>query len=157
MSGGEEKDLTLSSAASALFSGPNFAHVSTLLRDGASHVVPVWIDYGGANRVLFYKEDSSVASRNLNRDPRVAISVQNIDDPYEYVASRGHVIERRREPEAREWLRETAVKYTGRTYPDPMPVPGSLFVVVLERVFHQAIGGFVHSPGEDRAASADRS
>ncbi|HWC07571.1 MAG TPA: pyridoxamine 5'-phosphate oxidase family protein, partial [Solirubrobacterales bacterium] len=66
----------------ALFEGPNLAHVATLMADGSPHVAPVWIGVEGSD-LAFVKEEESVAMANLRRDPRVAISVSSVEDPYE--------------------------------------------------------------------------
>ena len=36
----------------ALFDGPNYAHVATVLPDGGPHSVPVWVGLEG-NRIAF--------------------------------------------------------------------------------------------------------
>ena len=130
-----------------LLEGPNFAHVATLMRDGGPHTIPVWIQVS-EDRVLFYKEQSSIAFRNLERDPRVALSVLNVSNPYEYVAIRGRVVETRGEPEAQEFLRELAIPYLGETYPEPMPTQGAVFVVELERLRHH-LASMTHTPPGD--------
>ena len=130
----------------ALFAGPNFAHVATVLRDGTPHTVPVWVDVEGDERVLVSKEESSVACRNLRRDPRVAMSIVNVANPCEYAAARGRVVEVRGGPEALRWVRQLAVKYTGEPYPEPMSGPLAVFVVELERLVHHEITSVVHAP-----------
>ena len=115
-----------------LFSGPNYAHVATVMPDGSPHSVPVWIDVEDDDRLVFYKEDSSVGLRNLRRDPRLAISIADVDNPYRSAFIRGRVSEMRGEPAAGEWLRDCAVPYTGEPYPDPLPGPGTLVVVEVE-------------------------
>jgi len=58
----------------ALFDGPNYAHVATLMPDGGPHSVPVWIGVE-ADRIVFLTSPGSRKARNLERDARVAISV----------------------------------------------------------------------------------
>jgi PPOX class probable F420-dependent enzyme len=127
-----------------LFAGPNYAHVATLMPDGSPHSVPVWIDVEDDDRLVFYKEDDSVAIRNIKRDPRVAISILDYEDPYRSACIRGVVVEFRQEPVAREWLRERAVPYTGELYPEPLPGPGTLVVVLPERVKYHYVGQMRH-------------
>lgn len=132
-----------------LFSGPNYAHVATLMDDGSPHSVPVWIDIEDHDRLVFYKEDSSIGLRNLKRDPRVAISITDVEDPYRSVLIRGRAVEMRGEPVAGEWLNQRAFQYTGQAYPDPIPDAGTLVVVELDRVACQYPEGFRHAPPDD--------
>jgi nitroimidazol reductase NimA-like FMN-containing flavoprotein (pyridoxamine 5'-phosphate oxidase superfamily) len=114
--------------------------------DGSPHSVPVWIDIDDQDRLVFYKEDSSIGLRNLKRDPRVAISITDIEDPYRSVLVRGLVVEMRGEPGAGEWLKQRAFQYTGQAYPDPIPDAGTLVVVEPDRVAYQYPEGFRHAP-----------
>ena len=69
---------------------PQIANIASVLRDGSPHVVPVWIDTDG-EALLFNTFKGSVKHRNLERDPRVAISVVDKADPYRKVLVRGSV------------------------------------------------------------------
>ena len=135
-----------------LFLGPNYAHVATLMLDGSPHTVPVWIDLDDHDRIVFYKEDGSVGLRNLKRDPRLAISITAVQNPYRSALVRGHVLELRGEPGACEWLTAQAVSYTGRPYPEPLPGPGTLVVVQADHVSHHNSAGMRHDPPARRPA-----
>ncbi len=69
-----------------------FAHLATLGPDGAPQVTPVWVDYDGTH-VRFNTARGRVKERNLRRDPRVALALQDPDNPYRYVQVRGRVAE----------------------------------------------------------------
>ena len=133
-----------------LLSGRNYAHVATVMDDGSPHSVPVWIDIDDRDRLVFYKEDSSVGLRNLKRDPRVAISLTDVEDPYRAVRVRGRVVEMRGEPEAREWLEQRALDYIGHAYPEPVPDAGTLLFVEPDSVVYQHAEDFHHAPPSDR-------
>jgi PPOX class probable F420-dependent enzyme len=75
-----------------LFTKKAFAHVATVGRDGAPQVTPVWVDYDGAH-VLINTARGRVKDRNLQRNPTVALSVQDPDNPYRYLQVRGRVVE----------------------------------------------------------------
>ncbi len=81
----------LSERARRILAKRSFAHVATLMEDGAPHVTPVWIDVDGDD-VLINIARGLVKERNLARDPRVAISVADPDDPYVPVIMRGRVV-----------------------------------------------------------------
>ena len=67
-----------------------FAHIATVGADGAPQVTPVWIDFDGTN-IRFNTARGRVKDKNLQRNPRVAISIQAPDNPYRYLQIRGRV------------------------------------------------------------------
>jgi len=82
--------------AADLLRAKNFAQVATLRADGSVHVAPVWVDVQDGRPVLNTAEGRAWP-RNLERDPRVTVTVQNLENPYEYVTIRGRVAERTHE------------------------------------------------------------
>ena len=141
----------LTSEVRDLFRGPNYAHVATAMPDGSPHTVPVWIDVDDHDRLVFYKENSSVGLKNLQRDPRLAISIVDVENPYRSALARGRVLEFRGEPSAGSWLRAQAVSYTSKPYPDPLPGPGTLVVVEAQHVRYQYSDNMRHKPSTKRA------
>src|SRR5215467_3222714 len=93
-----------------LATAPNFAHVATTMADGSPQSSAVWIGVEGEN-LVFFKEPTSVAFRNLQRNRAVAISIIAVDDPYRGCSLRGRVIEVRQGPEALTWLDARAHEY----------------------------------------------
>lgn len=78
--------------AEALLNAKNFCHVCTMRGDGTVECVPVWIDVAdGTPRVNTARGRGW--PNNLERDPRVTMTVQNLENPYEYVTIRGRVTE----------------------------------------------------------------
>ena len=69
--------LKLTPALKALFDAKNFATVATLNRDGSPQVSPVWVAYDGEH-VIFNTEMKRLKTRNMKRDPRVALSVRTL-------------------------------------------------------------------------------
>ncbi len=74
----------------ALFEGPNYAHVATILPDGGPHTVPVWVGLE-EGRVVFLTSPMSRKARNLEHDPRVAISVIDRENPFVMAQVRGRL------------------------------------------------------------------
>lgn len=72
----------------AILSEPQIANVATVMADGSPQVTPVWIDTDG-EAVLFNTAKGRVKHRNLARNPKVAISVVDREDPYRLVVLRG--------------------------------------------------------------------
>ena len=99
-----------------LFLEPNYAHVATLMADGSPQVTPVWVDIEG-DRILVNTAEGRSKPRNVRRDPRVAISIVNQDNPYSSAFVRGRVVEMRLEG-ADAHIDKLAMKYMGQeSYP----------------------------------------
>jgi PPOX class probable F420-dependent enzyme len=79
---------TIEGRSEELLRGKNFCHVATLRPDGSVHGVPVWVDVEDG-RVVLNTAKGRAWPRNLERDPRVTLTVQNMENPYEYLAIRG--------------------------------------------------------------------
>jgi len=107
--------IALSADTKALLDRPNFAHLATLLKDGAPHSAPVWIAREG-NNILIVTEGGSLKGRNTARDPRVSISVVDFGDPYTEAQIQGRVVERRPDPQLKEYDAMSR-KYVGRDWP----------------------------------------
>lgn len=67
----------------------SFAHVSTLMPDGSPHVTPVWVDHDGEEAVLINTARGRRKERNIQRNPKVGVSVVDPDDPYRFISVRG--------------------------------------------------------------------
>jgi PPOX class probable F420-dependent enzyme len=99
-----------------LIERPNYAHIATLLPDGAPHSVPVWIDLEEDNFAILTGPGSRKA-RNLENDPRVAISIIDLDQPFASALIRGQLVERVEGDRAWEIIDRISRKYTGEPYP----------------------------------------
>lgn len=75
-----------------LFQKPAFASLVTLMPDGSPQVTPVWCDFDG-NHVIINTAKGRQKHRNLSRDPRVALTMMDPDNPYRYLEVRGAVEE----------------------------------------------------------------
>lgn len=106
---------TLSAEARALIDRPNFAHLATLMADGSPQSVPVWVGREG-DRLVVCTSEGSLKGRNTRRDPRVALSIVDLADPYEEVQLRGRVVERRPDPDLAV-MDPISHKYTGKPFP----------------------------------------
>jgi PPOX class probable F420-dependent enzyme len=70
----------------------SFAHIATISADGTPQVTPVWIDYDGTH-IRFNTARGRVKTRNLERNPVVALSIQDPENPYRYLQVKGRVTE----------------------------------------------------------------
>jgi PPOX class probable F420-dependent enzyme len=76
-----------------LFNKKAFAHLATLMPDGAPQVTPVWVDYDG-RQIIVNTAVGRQKDENLKRDGRVSMSIIDPDNPYRYLEVRGRVSER---------------------------------------------------------------
>ncbi len=119
----------LSEGVKKLFSGPNFAHLATLMPDGSPQVTPVWVDVDG-DRILVNTAEGRVKPRNVRRDARVAISVHRQDNPYSAAFVCGRVVEVTHEG-ADEMIDRLAKKYLGQDrYPYRQPGEQRVILVI---------------------------
>ncbi|MYV89347.1 TIGR03618 family F420-dependent PPOX class oxidoreductase [Streptomyces sp. SID1034] len=101
----------------ALADGPNFAALTTLMRDGTPQTQIVWVSTVGDHLAL----NSEVARqkvRNLRRDPRATVTIWQHDDPLNFAEIRGRVVKEVLGAEAREHIDELSTKYLGGPFAD---------------------------------------
>jgi PPOX class probable F420-dependent enzyme len=115
--------------------GKNFGQVATLRADGSVALAPVWVDVEDGLPTINTAEGRAWP-RHLERDPRVTLSVQNMDNPYEYVTIRGRVAERTHEG-ADEHIDKLAKKYLGQdTYPYRRPGEQRVIIRMAPEAVH---------------------
>ena len=107
--------MMLDPAVRRVLDGTPFAHLASVLPDGAPHTVPVWIGTYG-DHIVFLTGPQSRKARNLRRDPRVALSLTPPDNPFQPVIVRGRVVEWLEGDAGWTIVDQLAVKYTGRPY-----------------------------------------
>ena len=116
-----------------LVKGVSFAHVATIGPEGEPQSSPVWID-GDATTVKFSQTTSRQKYRNMQRDPRIAMSMIDLENPYRYVEVRGRVVDISDDEDNR-FIDSLTKKYMGKeSY--PFHQPGDQRVVVTVEVEH---------------------
>jgi PPOX class probable F420-dependent enzyme len=71
-----------------LLFGTRTAKLATVRSDGRPHVAPVWFDLDG-NDLIFMTGVGTVKGKNILRDPRVMISVDDERPPFAFVSIAG--------------------------------------------------------------------
>lgn len=94
----------------------SIGHLATVLPDGGPHAVPVWVGTHG-DHVAIITGPTSRKARNLRHDPRVALSMTSVDNPYEPIVIRGRVVEWIDGDAGWEIVDRISTKYTGGPYP----------------------------------------
>ena len=108
--------MTLDSAVRRVLDGTTIAHLASVLPDGGPHSVPVWIGTHG-DRIAVITGPDSRKARNLRRDPRVALSLTEVDNPFQPVIVRGRVVEWIDGDAGWAIVDRIATKYIGVPYP----------------------------------------
>lgn len=103
--------MDLSPELRALLEKKTFGHVITMNRDGSPQVTLVWVDVHN-DRPSFNTNTERRKGRNLARDQRVIMSVQDPDDPGMYAVIHG--VAQVSTEDALAQISHLAQKYTGR-------------------------------------------
>lgn len=109
--------MALDPQVKAMATAPNFATLTTLFEDGRPQTQVMWVD-ADDDHVLINTEVHRAKFRNVERDPRVTVTIWDQGDPYRYVEVRGRVTGTIRGPEARAHIDACAQRYLGRDYPN---------------------------------------
>jgi PPOX class probable F420-dependent enzyme len=103
------------------------AHVATLGPKGEPQSSPVWFDWDGTH-VLFSQTTTRQKYRNLLRNPHIALSIVDPENPYRYLEIRGTVVTIDTD-EHNAFIDSMAKKYLGEDR-YPWAQPGERRVVV---------------------------
>ena len=113
-----------------------YGHVITYNAAGQPQVTMVWMDVEG-NDVLFNTADGRLKPRNLRRDPRIIVSVQDLNDPQSYMVLQGTTSVT--EPGADQHIDKLAKRFLG-VDKYPFRRPGEKRLIVRVKV--ERIGGY---------------
>jgi PPOX class probable F420-dependent enzyme len=114
-----------------LVTGAPTAALATTRADGRPHVAPIWFLPDGDD-LVFTTWRTSVKGRNLARDPRAAISVDDRDFPFAFVVVEGTCALSDDLDDLGAWARRIAERYVpadrAEEYGRRNAVPGELLV-----------------------------
>jgi PPOX class probable F420-dependent enzyme len=104
-----------------LMQGTFTGKLATVKKDGSSHVVPIWFvldDWSSRGRVgniIFTTGSTSVKAKNILRDNRVSICVDDQIPPFSFVTIFGTVkIHPYKQKEVLKWATKIAERYMGK-------------------------------------------
>lgn len=114
-----------------LLHGTRTGKLATVREDGRSHVAPIWFLLDGDD-IVFNTWHTSVKAKNMQRDQRVSLCVDDDKPPFAFVIVEG-VVTMSAEPEAlRHWATQIGERYMGAAAADAFgernSVPGELLV-----------------------------
>jgi PPOX class probable F420-dependent enzyme len=106
--------------------------LATVGSDGRPHVAPVWFDVDDDGSLVFNTGRATVKGRNLTRDPRASLCVDDQRPPFSFVVVEGVVEISDDLEEVRRWAGRIGGRYMGtdraEEYGARNGVPGELVV-----------------------------
>jgi PPOX class probable F420-dependent enzyme len=113
-------------------SPPRTGKLATVRADGRPHVAPIWYDVDEDGSLVFNTGESTVKGRNLLRDPRASMCVDDDRPPFSFVVVEGVVEISDNPDELRQWATRISGRYMGaeraEEYGARNGVPGELVV-----------------------------
>src|SRR5919106_4447131 len=95
--------------------------LATVKKDGSSHVAPIWFVLDKENskdrieNIIFTTDDTSVKAKNIQRDNRVSICVDDQTPPFSFVTIFGIAkIYPYKQKEVLKWATKIAERYMGK-------------------------------------------
>jgi PPOX class probable F420-dependent enzyme len=112
-----------------LLDAKGFAHLASTGPEGHPQSHPVWYDFrDGQLEVSTTKTRQKY--RNVRRDPHVAVSILDPDNPYRYLEVRGRVVDFVDDPD-KTMIDHLAQKYLGKEeYPQKDPAAERVTLVI---------------------------
>ncbi|MFG2287875.1 PPOX class F420-dependent oxidoreductase [Streptomyces sp. NPDC048595] len=116
-----------------LSEGARTGKLATVRADGGPHIAPVWFLLDGDD-LVFNTGAETVKGRNLARDGRVALCVDDERPPFSFAVVQGSAEISDDLPEVRDWATRIAARYMGEDraeeYGARNGVPGEVVVRV---------------------------
>ena len=107
------QDMTDSEYRDFMIGQARTGKLSTVREDGRPHVAPIWFTLDGDD-LIFMTWHESVKGRNIQRDPRVALCVDEEAPPFAYVIYEGEAQIMELAPEEQlKWSTEIGGRYMG--------------------------------------------
>ena len=125
-----------------LLDAPNYVHLSTLRRDGTPRNWIVWVGLEG-DHILICTTDLVWKAKDMRRDPRVGLSVADMNNPYNMASIQGRVVEIRPDEGCR-YMDPISHKYTSAPFPSRGP-DRVCFVIAVEKADQRTLR-YTHDP-----------
>jgi PPOX class probable F420-dependent enzyme len=97
--------------------GTRTGKLSTVTADGSPHVTPTWLPLDGDD-VVFNTDKAGVKGRNLIRDGRFALCVDDDQPPYAFVVLKGRAEVSEEPDETYLWAGRLGARYMGEDRAD---------------------------------------
>lgn len=104
--------MTQAEYKSFLLDTPRTGKLATVRDDGRPHVAPIWFDLDG-DELIFTTWHESVKAKNLRRDPRLSLCIDDETPPFAFVIIEGEAIITESLDELRQWATRIGGRYMG--------------------------------------------
>jgi PPOX class probable F420-dependent enzyme len=92
---------------------PHTGKLATVRADGRPHLAPIWYDLDEDGTIVFNTGADTVKGRNLARDPRASLCVDDERPPFSFVVLEGEVELSDELVEVRRWAARLGARYMG--------------------------------------------
>ncbi len=136
-----------------LLGAPSYVHLSTLRADGSPRN---WVVRAGLedDDILVCTSDAIGKANDMRRDPRVALSVTDMADPYRMAAIQGRVVDVRPDEGCR-YMDPISVRYTDAPFPGRGP-DRVCFVIAVEKAAGRTLDFARNPPLDQTLGRSDR-
>lgn len=128
-------DQVIPESLSDLLSSTALAHLATVGPHGEPQSSPVWFGWDG-EVIRVSQTKARQKYRNLQKNPKVALSIVDPNNPYRYIEVRGSVVDFVDDPE-KAFIDEMAQKYLNEPK-YPWSKPGEERVILVIKPEHTA-------------------
>lgn len=97
---------------SFLLEGAKTATLATVRADSRPHAAPVWFDLDG-DTLVFTTGESTIKGRNMRRDPRVSLCIDEDKPPFHFVVIEGTAELTTDDPDLLYWATRLGGRYMG--------------------------------------------
>lgn len=117
----------------AFATGKNFAALTTLSASGQPRTHVMWVD-ADDDHLLINTEVHRAKFKDVERDPRVTVTVINQENPYQYIEARGTVVDTVTGAEADAHIDAVSNRYTGGDYQGAVQSERVIVKIVPEKL-----------------------
>jgi PPOX class probable F420-dependent enzyme len=141
------QEMTKNEYREFMLKGTKTLNIATVKKNGSPHVVPIWFDLDNGN-IVFTTGGDSVKAKNMRRDPRVCLTVDDQTPPYAFAQIEGIATFSEDLKEMLYWATRIGRRYMGDDQAEAFgkrnAVPGELLVRVKPRkiIAYKAVAGW---------------
>lgn len=107
-------EMTKDEIRNFLLQGTFTGKLGTINKNETPHVVPIWFTLDNKNNILFTTNETSVKAKNIKRDSRVSLCVDDQVPLYSFVTIDGIAeISSNKPTEIYKWAKRIAARYMG--------------------------------------------
>ena len=88
------------------------AILATVRADGRPHIAPIWFDLDG-DTLVFTTGENTVKGRNMRRDPRISLCIDDEEPPFHFVLIEGAAELTAEDPDLLYWATRIGGRYMG--------------------------------------------